>query len=76
MSNFFNSKLNASWKNHLIEGYKRKEIYLDKSEKLKNISNKMFKSHISPNKAENYGIKIANQMPTKNPPETHLTHLQ
>ncbi len=40
-------------------GDKRKEIYLDKSEKLKNISNKMFKSHISPNKAENYGIKIA-----------------
>ncbi|MDC3187736.1 tRNA uridine-5-carboxymethylaminomethyl(34) synthesis enzyme MnmG [Candidatus Pelagibacter sp.] len=40
-------------------GNKRKEIYLDKSEKLKNISNKMFKSHISPNKAENYGIKIA-----------------
>ncbi len=40
-------------------GDKRKEIFLDKSEKLKNISNKMFKSHISPNKAENYGIKIA-----------------
>ena len=40
-------------------GDKRKEIYLDKSQKLKNISNKMFKSHISPNKAENYGIKIA-----------------
>ena len=40
-------------------GDKRKEIYLDKSVKLKNISNKMFKSHISPNKAENYGIKIA-----------------
>ena len=40
-------------------GDKRKEIYLDKSEKLNNISNKMFKSHISPNKAENYGIKIA-----------------
>ena len=40
-------------------GDQRKEIYLDKSEKLKNISNKMFKSHISPNKAENYGIKIA-----------------
>ena len=40
-------------------GDKRKEIYLDKSEKLKNISSKMFKSHISPNKAENYGIKIA-----------------
>ncbi len=40
-------------------GDKRKEIYLDKSEKLKNISNKMLKSHISPNKAENYGIKIA-----------------
>ncbi len=40
-------------------GDKRKEIYLDKSKKLKNISNKMFKSHISPNKAENYGIKIA-----------------
>ena len=28
MSNFFNSKLNASWKNHLIEGHKGKEIYL------------------------------------------------
>ncbi len=40
-------------------GDQRKEIYLDKSQKLKNISNKMFKSHISPNKAENYGIKIA-----------------
>ncbi|MDA7686294.1 tRNA uridine-5-carboxymethylaminomethyl(34) synthesis enzyme MnmG [Candidatus Pelagibacter sp.] len=40
-------------------GDQRKEIYLDKSEKLNNISNKMFKSHISPNKAENYGIKIA-----------------
>ena len=40
-------------------GDKRKEIYLDKSEKLKNISSKMMKSHISPNKAENYGIKIA-----------------
>ncbi len=40
-------------------GDKRKEIYLDKSRKLKNISNKMFKSHISPNKAESYGIKIA-----------------
>ncbi len=40
-------------------GEKRKEIYLDKSEKLKTISNKMLKSHISPNKAENYGIKIA-----------------
>ena len=40
-------------------GDKRKEIYLDKSQKLKNIYNKMLKSHISPNKAENYGIKIA-----------------
>ncbi len=40
-------------------GDQRKEIYLDKSQKLMNISNKMFKSHISPNKAENYGIKIA-----------------
>ena len=40
-------------------GNQRKEIYLDKSQKLKNISNKMFKSHISPNKAESYGIKIA-----------------
>ncbi len=40
-------------------GDKRKEIYLDKYEKLKNISNKMSKSHISPNKAEIYGIKIA-----------------
>ncbi len=40
-------------------GDQRKEIYLDKSQKLKNISNKMFKSHISPNKAESYGIKIA-----------------
>ncbi len=40
-------------------GDQRKEIYLDKSQKIKNISNKMFKSHISPNKAESYGIKIA-----------------
>ncbi len=40
-------------------GDQRKEIYLDKSQKLKNISNKMLKSHISPNKAESYGIKIA-----------------
>ncbi|MDC3205993.1 tRNA uridine-5-carboxymethylaminomethyl(34) synthesis enzyme MnmG [Candidatus Pelagibacter sp.] len=40
-------------------GNQRKEIYLDKSQKLKNISNKMFISHISPNKAESYGIKIA-----------------
>ncbi len=40
-------------------GDQRKEIYLDKSQKLMNISNKMFKSHISPNKAESYGIKIA-----------------
>ncbi len=40
-------------------GDQRKEIYLDKSQKLKNISNKMSKSYISPNKAESYGIKIA-----------------
>ncbi len=40
-------------------GDQRKEIYLYKSQKLKNISNKMFKSHISPNKAESYGIKIS-----------------
>ncbi len=40
-------------------GDQRKEIYLDKSLKLKNIYNKMLKSHISPNKAEIYGIKIA-----------------
>ncbi len=40
-------------------GDQRKQIYLDKSQKLKNISNKMFKSHISPNKAESHGIKIA-----------------
>ncbi len=40
-------------------GDQRKKIYLDKSEKLKNISNKMLKSLISPNKAETYGIKIA-----------------
>ncbi len=40
-------------------GNLRKEIYLDKYQKLKNISNKMLKSHISPNKAGNYGIKIA-----------------
>ncbi len=40
-------------------GDQRKEIYLDKSQKLMNISNKMFKAHISPNKAESYGIKIA-----------------
>ena len=37
----------------------RKEIYLDKSQKLRNISNEMLKSHISPNKAEKHGIKIA-----------------
>ena len=40
-------------------GDQRKEIYLDKSQKLKNISNKMLKSRISPNKAESYGIKVA-----------------
>ncbi len=40
-------------------GDQRKEIYLDKSQKLKNISNKMLKSYISPNKAESYDIKIA-----------------
>ena len=40
-------------------GAQRKEIYLDKSQKLMNISDKMFKSHISPNKVESYGIKIA-----------------
>ncbi len=40
-------------------GDQRKQIYLDKSQKLKNISIKMLKSHISPNKAESYGIKIA-----------------
>ncbi len=40
-------------------GDQRKKIYLDKLEKLKNISNKMLKSHISPNKAEIHGIKIA-----------------
>lgn len=28
MSNFFNTKLNVSWKNHLIEGHIGKEIYL------------------------------------------------
>ena len=40
-------------------GVQREEIYLDKSQKLKNISHRMLKSHISPNKAESYGIKIA-----------------
>ncbi len=40
-------------------GDQRKQIYLDKSQKLKNISDKMLKFHISPNKAESYGIKIA-----------------
>ncbi len=40
-------------------GDQRKEIYLDKSQKLKNIFNKMLKSYISPNKAESYDIKIA-----------------
>ncbi len=40
-------------------GNQRKEIYLDKSRKLKNIFNKMLKSNISPNKAESYGLKIA-----------------
>jgi len=37
----------------------RKRIYLDKHGKIKNITNKMLKSHISPNKAEHFGIKIA-----------------
>ena len=40
-------------------GDQRKVIYLDKSKKLRNISNKMCKSYISPNKAEKYGIKIS-----------------
>ena len=40
-------------------GNERKEIYSDKSQKLRNISNKMLQSFISPNKAEIYGIKIA-----------------
>ncbi|MBD1157282.1 tRNA uridine-5-carboxymethylaminomethyl(34) synthesis enzyme MnmG [Pelagibacterales bacterium SAG-MED20] len=37
----------------------RKYLYLDKSSKISNIVNKMQKSYISPNKAENFGIKIA-----------------
>jgi len=42
----------------LISDY-RKRIYLDKSKKISNITNLMAKSYISPNKAENFGIKIA-----------------
>ena len=40
-------------------GNQRKEIYLDKFEKLNNIVKIMLKSNISPNKAEIYGIKLA-----------------
>ncbi len=40
-------------------GDERKQIYLDKSEKIRKITNKMSKSYISPNKSENFGIKIA-----------------
>ena len=40
-------------------GDQRKQMFLDKSQKLGNIVNKMLISHISPNKAEMYGIKIA-----------------
>jgi tRNA uridine 5-carboxymethylaminomethyl modification enzyme len=42
----------------LIGDY-RKEIYLDKSEKIKKINSIMTKSSISPSKAEKFGIKIA-----------------
>ena len=28
LSNFFDNKLNIFWKNHLIDDYKRKDIYL------------------------------------------------
>ncbi|MDC3385273.1 tRNA uridine-5-carboxymethylaminomethyl(34) synthesis enzyme MnmG [Candidatus Pelagibacter sp.] len=40
-------------------GVYRKEIYLDKSEKIKKINLIMSKSNISPSKAEKFGIKIA-----------------
>jgi tRNA uridine 5-carboxymethylaminomethyl modification enzyme len=40
-------------------GDKRKNIYLDKNEKISQINTKMSKSSISPNKAETFGIKIA-----------------
>jgi tRNA uridine 5-carboxymethylaminomethyl modification enzyme len=42
----------------LIGDY-RKEIYLEKSEKIKKINSIMTKSSISPSKAEKFGIKIA-----------------
>jgi tRNA uridine 5-carboxymethylaminomethyl modification enzyme len=42
----------------LIGSY-RKEIYLDKSEKIKKINSIMAKSDISPSRAEKFGIKIA-----------------
>jgi tRNA uridine 5-carboxymethylaminomethyl modification enzyme len=40
-------------------GSHRKEIYLDKSEKIKKINSIMAKSSISPSRAEKFGIKIA-----------------
>jgi tRNA uridine 5-carboxymethylaminomethyl modification enzyme len=40
-------------------GDDRKEIYLDKSEKIRKINSIMTKSSISPSKAEKFGIKIA-----------------
>jgi len=42
-----------------IIGYERKVLYLDKFEKINQINLKMCKSSISPNKAEEFGIKIA-----------------
>ena len=40
-------------------GNKRKQIFLDKLEKIMSITTKMSKSNISPNKVEKFGIKIA-----------------
>jgi tRNA uridine 5-carboxymethylaminomethyl modification enzyme len=40
-------------------GDARKDLYLDKFEKISKINLKMTKSNISPNKADKYGIKIA-----------------
>ena len=42
-----------------LVGNKRKQIFLDKLEKIMSITTKMLKSNISPNKVEKFGIKIA-----------------
>ena len=42
-----------------LVGNKRKQIFLDKLEKIMSITTKMLKFNISPNKAEKFGIKIA-----------------